>query len=74
MKDVREHALTFSEAAIARLGHLVDHAASEQVQLGAAREILDRAHGKPRGETAGTASAGTTYAELVTASYDGEQQ
>jgi hypothetical protein len=45
--DVRALASQYSEAAIKRLAHLMEHAESETAQVAAAREILDRAHGKP---------------------------
>jgi hypothetical protein len=39
---------------------------SDQVKVAAARELLDRAHGKPKTETPG---GGPTYEELIRRSY-----
>ena len=45
--DLRAVAQQHTEAAIARLAYLMEHAESEQAQVAAARELLDRAHGRP---------------------------
>ncbi len=45
--DVRAAAQRHTGSAIARLAHLMENAASEQVQVAAAKELLDRAHGRP---------------------------
>jgi hypothetical protein len=45
-KVVRELAQKHSKAAIERLAYLAKHAESEQAQVAAAKEILDRAAGK----------------------------
>ena len=47
-RPVKELAAEQSEASINRLIELRDHAESEQVRFAACRELLDRAHGKPR--------------------------
>ncbi len=44
--DVRAAASHHGEAAINKLVHLMNHAESEQVQVLACKEILDRAYGK----------------------------
>lgn len=45
--DVRAVAQQHTQAAIARLAYLMQNAASEQAQIAAAKELLDRAHGRP---------------------------
>lgn len=45
--DVRAAAQKYTTAAIARLAHLMEHAESEAAQVAAAKELLDRAHGRP---------------------------
>lgn len=49
-RPVKELAAEQSEASINRLIQLRDHAESEQVQFAAAKELLDRAHGRPKQE------------------------
>lgn len=49
-KPVRELAADEGPTSILRLVHLRDHADSEQVQFAAAKELLDRAYGRPRQE------------------------
>ncbi len=47
-RPLKELAALQSEACIAVLVELRDHADTEQVRLAAANALLDRAHGKPR--------------------------
>jgi hypothetical protein len=47
-RPLKELAAEFSEDSIQTLVWLRDHAQNEQVRLNACRELLDRAHGKPR--------------------------
>ncbi|HZP98933.1 MAG TPA: hypothetical protein VFB13_05300 [Reyranella sp.] len=63
MTDMRELAEGYSAEALHKIAELMREAASEQVRLAAARELLDRAHGKPRGESGGP--PGKTLAELI---------
>ena len=51
--DVRAATREHTGAAIARLVHLMTHAASEAAQVAAAKELLDRAHGRPAQMIAG---------------------
>lgn len=51
-RPVKELAAEQSEASINRLIDLRDHADSEQVRFAAAKELLDRACGRPRQEIA----------------------
>jgi hypothetical protein len=45
-KDVRQAALKHAPAALKRLSQLMTDATSEQAQVAACKEILDRAYGK----------------------------
>jgi len=49
-RPVKELAADQGEASICRLIELRDHAKSEQVRFAAAKELLDRACGRPRQE------------------------
>jgi hypothetical protein len=49
-RPVKELASDQSAASIDKLVYLRDSAQSEQVQFAAAKELLDRAHGRPRQE------------------------
>ena len=45
-KAVKEMAENYGQAAIDRLAYLMENATSEQAQVSACKEILDRAYGK----------------------------
>lgn len=45
-KDIRALAQRYTERAIARLAHLMENAESEQAQVTACKELIDRGHGK----------------------------
>src|SRR5690349_8236567 len=49
-RPVKELAAEHGPDSIEKLIHLRDHAESEQVQFAAARELLDRAYGRPKTE------------------------
>lgn len=49
-RPVKELAASYGPASIARLVQLRDGAVSEQVRFAAAKELLDRAYGRPRQE------------------------
>lgn len=44
--EIKEAAQQYTALAIERIVHLMDNAESEQVRLSAAKEIIDRGHGK----------------------------
>lgn len=46
-KDIKTAARLHGEAAVARLAHLMMKAESEQAQVAACKELLDRGYGKP---------------------------
>ena len=47
-RDIRAIAQKYTDRAIKRLVHIMDHAESEAAQAAAARELLDRGHGKSK--------------------------
>jgi hypothetical protein len=49
-RPIKELAASHSEESINTLVYLRDHSKNDQVRLAAARELLDRAHGRPRQE------------------------
>jgi hypothetical protein len=53
MRDVKALAAMHARAAILRLVHLMEHGQTEQVQFAAAKELLDRGHGRSRQEISG---------------------
>ena len=48
--DIKALAQQYGALAIKRLAHLVEHAESEQAQVAAIRELLDRGYGKSKQE------------------------
>lgn len=69
--DVRAEARKFSPAAIARLAYLMEHAASEAAQVAAAKELLDRAHGRPAQYVEAYVDAEIGLLHSILASFDG---
>ena len=59
-KALREEAQRMNALALKTLGELMDGVGQDSVKLAAAREVLDRAHGKPKG--AGPKARRTTRA------------
>lgn len=55
--DIKAIASVHGKAAIAKLARLMEHAESEQAQVAACKEILDRAYGKPSQTIAGDKDA-----------------
>ena len=49
--DVRVLAQRYTRAALRTLAEIMERGASEQARIAAADRLLDRAHGKPRGES-----------------------
>jgi hypothetical protein len=69
--DPRDAAARFTDEALATLVALMRESTSDQVRIAAARELLDRAHGKPKAEAGGDRGPG--LAELVARSYGREE-
>ena len=49
--DIRVLAQRYTVAALKTLAAIMENGASEQARIAAADRLLDRAHGKPRGES-----------------------
>lgn len=62
-RDVRELAQSYTSEALEKLAKIMRVGKSEQAQVAAARELLDRGHGKPKFELGETATE--TMRELV---------
>ena len=58
----------YGDEALAKLHELMHGATSEAVRVAAARELLDRALGKPRGEGAG--DGGPTLQEMIRRAFE----
>jgi hypothetical protein len=56
--EVRDLAAELATEALGVLAMLMRESASDQVKVAAARELLDRAHGKPKTEAAGGTGPG----------------
>ena len=66
--EVKDLAARFADEAVEVLATLMRESSSQQVRVTAARELLDRAHGKPKAESA-EGERGPTYEELIQRSY-----
>lgn len=51
-EKLREEAQFMTRLALETLGEIMESAGSETVRLAAAREVLDRGHGRPKAEAA----------------------
>jgi hypothetical protein len=56
--EVRDLAAQLATEALEVLAMLMRESGSDQVKVAAARELLDRAHGKPKTEAAGGVGSG----------------
>jgi len=63
----REQVTALADEAVRILAELMRSSSSDPVRVAAARELIDRAHGKPKGEPAGD---GTTLQDLVRNSFE----
>jgi hypothetical protein len=61
--DVRLLAQRYTRAALRTLAEIMERGASEQARIAAAERLLDRAHGRVRGESEGT--GGKTLLQLL---------
>lgn len=46
-RDIKELASVYTDKALTILAHIMEHGEAEQARVSAARELLDRAHGRP---------------------------
>ena len=61
--DVRTMAQRYTRAALRTLAEIMERGASEQARIAAADKLLDRAHGRVRGESEG--AGGKTLLQLL---------
>jgi hypothetical protein len=64
----KEQAAEFAGEAVRTLVELMRNSGSDPVRVAAARELLDRAHGKPKAETA--AAEGDSVSDMVRAAFE----
>jgi hypothetical protein len=69
--EVKDMAADLAAEALGVLATLMRDGNSEPVRVAAAREVLDRAHGKPKTEAPG--GAGPTFEQMVDHSYRPEE-
>lgn len=69
--EIKKLAQKHGPAAIARLAHLLANAESEQAQVGAAKELLDRAYGKSAPSPEETEAAAQLVVNLLRFRSDG---
>ncbi len=62
-RDLKSDAAKFAAEALETLATLMRDSSSDQVKVAAARELLDRAHGKPKADDAKPQEP--TLAELI---------
>lgn len=68
---LKEQAGRYASEAVLALVELMRNSSSDPVRVAAARELLDRAHGKPKTE-AGAGEGGPTLQEMVRAAFERE--
>jgi hypothetical protein len=59
-RDVKAQAGTYTPEALDTLVEIMRHGKNEQARIAASKEVLDRAHGRPRQELDVTQHAGVT--------------
>ncbi len=69
--EVRAIAGKYTKDAIERLAFLMKNAESEQAQVSACKELLDRAHGRPAQAVTGEDGVGPVKLEIVWAGSKG---
>lgn len=68
--ELKEHASKYAGEAVEALVAMMRSSSSDPVRVAAARELLDRAHGKPRPEAG--AGEGQSLQEMVRAAFERE--
>ncbi len=66
--DLKDEALKYAPEAIEALVELMRNSGSDPVRVAAAKELLDRAHGKPKTES--NVPAGESLQEMVRAAFE----
>ena len=66
--ELKDEALKYAHEAVQALVELMRNSGSDPVRVAAAKELLDRAHGKPKTES--TVPAGESLQEMVRAAFE----
>jgi hypothetical protein len=66
--ELKDEALKYAAEAIEALVELMRNSGSDPVRVAAARELLDRAHGKPKAES--SVPAGESLQDMVRAAFE----
>ena len=66
--ELKDEAGKYAQEAVLALVELMRNSGSDAVRVAAARELLDRAHGKPKTESG--AAAGESLQEMVRAAFE----
>lgn len=66
--ELKDAAAKYAKEAVRTLVELMRNSGSDPVRIAAARELLDRAHGKPKAETA--AGEGDSVSDMVRAAFE----
>jgi hypothetical protein len=69
--ELKEQASKYAAEAVQALVELMRNSSSDPVRVAAARELLDRAHGKPKAE--GGAGDGQSLQEMVRAAFERDE-
>jgi hypothetical protein len=67
--ELKDEAARYAREAIEALVGMMRNSSSDPVRVAAARELLDRAHGKPKAEP-GPGETGPTLQEMVRAAFE----
>jgi hypothetical protein len=68
--EIKDAALKYASEAVETLVDLMRNSGSDPVRIAAARELIDRAYGKPKAEPA--AGEGQSLQEMVRAAFERE--
>jgi len=68
--EIKDAALEYADEAVRTLVELMRNSGSDPVRIAAARELIDRAYGKPKAEPA--AGEGQSLQEMVRAAFERE--
>jgi hypothetical protein len=67
--DLKDEAAKYAREAIEALVEMMRNSSSDPVRVAAARELLDRAHGKPKAEPA-PGEGGPSLQDMVRAAFE----
>ena len=69
--ELKDEAGRYAQEAVLALVELMRNSGSDSVRVAAAKELLDRAHGKPKTESA--AAPGESLQEMVRAAFERDE-